>query len=79
MDKGVFTKELEEALRAGEIHVAVHSLKDVPTELEDDFVIAGVLPRAPLMMVRRLHPKNSPKFCAGRYLGSDAGGGRILR
>ncbi|MEM8955112.1 MAG: hydroxymethylbilane synthase [Verrucomicrobiota bacterium] len=46
VDKGVFTKELEEALLAGEVDAAVHSLKDVPTEMDDRFVIAGVLPRA---------------------------------
>jgi hydroxymethylbilane synthase len=47
-DKGIFTKELEEALRAGEIDIAVHSLKDVPTVIDEDFEIAGVLPRAPI-------------------------------
>jgi hydroxymethylbilane synthase len=47
-DKGIFTKELEEALRAGEISIAVHSLKDVPTVIDGDFEIAGVLPRAPI-------------------------------
>ncbi|MEM7146098.1 MAG: hydroxymethylbilane synthase [Verrucomicrobiota bacterium] len=46
VDKGVFTKELEEALLAGEVDAAVHSLKDVPTEMDAAFVIAGVLPRA---------------------------------
>ncbi len=46
LDKGIFTKELEEALRAGTIHAAVHSLKDVPTMLDDGFRIAAVLPRA---------------------------------
>jgi hydroxymethylbilane synthase len=48
VDKGVFTKELEEALLGGEADAAVHSLKDVPTDLGDAFVIAGVLPRAPV-------------------------------
>lgn len=46
LDKGIFTKELEDALRAGTIHAAVHSLKDVPTMLDDGFRIAAVLPRA---------------------------------
>lgn len=46
LDKGVFTKELEVALAAGEIAIAVHSLKDVPTVLAPEFEIAGTLPRA---------------------------------
>lgn len=48
VDKGIFTKELEQALRAGAIHAAVHSLKDVPTMLDDGFRITAVLPRAPV-------------------------------
>ncbi len=46
LDKGIFTKELEEALLDGRIDFAVHSLKDVPTELADDFEITATLPRA---------------------------------
>ncbi|MEM1083732.1 MAG: hydroxymethylbilane synthase [Verrucomicrobiota bacterium] len=48
LDKGVFTKELEVALAADEIDIAVHSLKDVPTVLDDAFEIAGTLERAPV-------------------------------
>ena len=48
VDKGIFTKELEQALKAGTIHAAVHSLKDVPTLLDDGFRITAVLPRAPV-------------------------------
>jgi hydroxymethylbilane synthase len=44
--KGVFIKELEEALERGEIDIAVHSLKDVPSIIPDHFVLAGFLERA---------------------------------
>lgn len=45
LDKGLFTKELEVALLQGEIHAAVHSLKDLPTELPAGLQLAAVLPR----------------------------------
>ncbi len=44
--KGLFIKELEEALTRGEIDLAVHSLKDVPSIIPDEFVLAGFLERA---------------------------------
>ena len=49
LDKGIFTKELEEALIRGEIDFAVHSLKDVPTELGEGFEICETLPRAEIV------------------------------
>jgi hydroxymethylbilane synthase len=44
--KGMFTKEIEEALLAGSIDLAVHSLKDLPTELSSDFTLAAIPERA---------------------------------
>jgi hydroxymethylbilane synthase len=43
--KGMFTKEIEEALAAGRVDLAVHSLKDLPTELLPGFEIATVTER----------------------------------
>ena len=44
--KGLWVKELEEALLRREIDMAVHSLKDVPSLIGDEFVLAGFLERA---------------------------------
>ncbi|HVU45046.1 MAG TPA: hydroxymethylbilane synthase [Terracidiphilus sp.] len=43
--KGMFTKEIEEALAEGRIDLAVHSLKDLPTELAEPFTLAATPPR----------------------------------
>jgi len=43
--KGVFTEELERALRAGEIDLAVHSLKDLPVEDAPGLAIGAICPR----------------------------------
>jgi hydroxymethylbilane synthase len=44
--KGLFTAELEAALRAGAVDVCVHSLKDLPTQFPPDLAALAVLPRA---------------------------------
>jgi hydroxymethylbilane synthase len=46
--KGLFTTEIERALLAGDVDVAVHSAKDLPSETNPDAEIAAVLPRAPM-------------------------------
>jgi hydroxymethylbilane synthase len=43
--KGLFTKEIEEALLAGSIDLAVHSSKDMPTVLPEGLVLSAFLPR----------------------------------
>src|SRR5271170_6978180 len=44
--KGMFTKEIEEALYDRRIDLAVHSLKDLPTTLDEPFTLAAIPPRA---------------------------------
>jgi hydroxymethylbilane synthase len=55
--KGMFTKEIEEALAAGRVDLAVHSLKDLPTELPAGFEIAAI--------TKREDPRDA--FCSRHY------------
>src|ERR1700731_2977691 len=43
--KGMFTKEIEEALAEGRVDLPVHSLKDLPTEISPGFEIAAITTR----------------------------------
>ena len=45
LGKGIFTKEIEDALAAGRVDLAVHSLKDLPTELPPGFELAAITER----------------------------------
>jgi len=75
-DKGVFIKEIEEALDNGLIDIAVHSLKDLPTTLEDRFMLAAVLERAP---VRDVLVMRKPGGLAALPVGARIGTGSVRR
>ena len=60
--KGMFTKEIEEALAAGRVDLAVHSLKDLPTEIPSEFEIAAV--------TKRDDPRDV--FCSRKYASIEA-------
>ena len=70
VDKGIFIKELETALRDGRIDVAVHSLKDVPSELAAGFTLAAVLPRAAVEDVLITKEPVRRRLMARTYWGS---------
>jgi hydroxymethylbilane synthase len=63
--KGMFTKEIEEALYEGRIDLAVHSLKDLPTELATPFTIAAIPervdPRDAFVSVRHASFESLPR------------------
>jgi len=71
--KGLFTKEIDEALLAGRVDFAVHSAKDMPTRLPDGITIAAVLPRADVrdafLSTRAATLKGLPK---GAVLGTSS-------
>ena len=56
-DKGLFTKEIEHELLEGEIDLAVHSLKDLPTELPHGLTIGAITEREDVHDVFVAHPK----------------------
>lgn len=66
---GVFTRELERALARGEIDAAVHSLKDLATEMPNGLVVGALLPRENPRDVLVLSPE-----LRGRHADSDEKG-----
>lgn len=60
-EKGLFTKEIEYALLEGEIDLAVHSLKDLPTELPNGLRIGAITQREDVHDIFISHPKKNYK------------------
>lgn len=71
--KGLFIKELEESLERDAIDLAVHSLKDVPTLMPEQFVLAAFLERADPRDAW-VHPDGTPlaEMPAGAVIGTSA-------
>ena len=65
--KGLFTAELEEALRRGEGDIAIHSAKDLPTEMPSGLTLTGFLPREDPRdtLVRRAEISTPRKIATG--------------
>ena len=67
--RGVFTKEIQRALLAGDVDLGVHSLKDLPTEPVDGLILAAVPPRespADVLVVARSREQGAGSSIAHR-------------
>ena len=74
--KGLFTKELEVDLRKGKIDLAVHSLKDLPTDSPPGLVVAAVLeredPRDALVLNRGIQGQSLDDLPRGSRVGTSS-------
>ena len=68
--KGLFIKELEVAMEAGDADIAVHSMKDVPADMPEGFCIAAILERA--NPADALVGKNLNDLAQGARVGSSS-------
>jgi len=72
-DKGLFTKELERALTDKTIDMAVHSLKDLPTELPENYMLGAVLERGDFRdALVSLHHKKLVELNKGDRVGTSS-------
>jgi porphobilinogen deaminase len=78
-DKGLFTKEIEQALLEERIDLAVHSLKDLPTELPDGLILGAVTRREDVRDVFIPHPSNICRTLLGQPEGSSIATGSLRR
>jgi len=71
--KGLFTKELEDRMMAGEADIAVHSMKDVPMELPEGFALGAILERhAPTDAFVSNHYQQFSDLPKGAILGTSS-------
>lgn len=77
--KGVFTKEIEDALLRREIDIAVHSLKDVPTELPDGLELGAVTIREDVRDAFIPHPSSQARTIDELPAGSVIATGSLRR
>lgn len=78
-DKGLFTREIEMALYSGDIDIAVHSLKDVPTELPQGLTIAAVCEREDVRDVFIPRPSNPIRTLLAQTEGAIVATGSLRR
>lgn len=78
-DKGLFTREIELALLAGDIDLAVHSLKDLPTGLPGGLTIGAICKREDVRDVFVPHPDNPVRTVLGQPVGAKVATGSLRR
>jgi hydroxymethylbilane synthase len=78
-DKGLFTREIELALLSEEIDVAVHSLKDLPTQLPHGLTIGAICEREDVRDVFLPHPANPAKKLQDQLHGATIATGSLRR
>jgi hydroxymethylbilane synthase len=78
-DKGLFTREIESALLKKEIDLAVHSLKDLPTELPAGLVIGAISEREDVRDVFIPHPSNKIRTLLDQPAGARIATGSLRR
>lgn len=78
-DRGLFTREIEQALLDRRIDLAVHSLKDLPTELPSGLALGAVCEREDVRDVFIPHPRNPVTTLAGQAKGAAIATGSLRR
>lgn len=78
-DKGLFTKEIERALLDQSIDLAVHSLKDIPTQVPEGLTIGAITEREDVRDVFIVHPKKSHRSLSELPQGAKVATGSLRR